>query len=203
MTTTPDPPSRHLGRPRNAHADGAILAAAEALLRDGGADAVTMNAVVARSGVSRATVYRRWPNRDALVAAVFRRAIGRDALEPHGSALDALGQATSMLQEALARQPVRDLIPEMMRIVLADSEAAPGAFSTLLPGHARLAAAVGRSARETGLREDVDPELVADLVLGGLLIGLLRTGQGPDQARATAVMRILVDGIRVRPGEPG
>lgn len=203
MTTPSDTPPRRLGRPRNLHADDAILAAAEGLLRDGGADAVTMNAVVARSGVSRATVYRRWPNRDALVAAVFRRAMGRAPLEPHGNAIDALGQAVDMLQEVLARQPVRDLIPEMMRMVLADSDAGPAAFANAIPGHARLAAAVGRTARETGLRDDVDPELVADLVVGGLLFSLLRTGRGPDRARAAAVLSIVVDGLRLRPGTSG
>ena len=56
------------GRPRNAQADEAILDAVLALLSDGqSAAAISIEAVAARAGVGKATIYRRWPNKEALL----------------------------------------------------------------------------------------------------------------------------------------
>jgi TetR/AcrR family transcriptional regulator of autoinduction and epiphytic fitness len=57
--------------PRIARTQKAVLDAATDLLVEGGPAALTMDAVVARSGVAKSTLYRHWETRDALVAAVF------------------------------------------------------------------------------------------------------------------------------------
>ena len=49
----------------------AVMEAATALLSEGGPSAVTIDGVVARSGVAKSTVYRHWATRDELVADVF------------------------------------------------------------------------------------------------------------------------------------
>src|SRR5262245_40509438 len=51
----------------------ALLDDAAALLDEGGLDAVTMDAVAARAGVSRPLVYKHFPNRRALLTALYRR----------------------------------------------------------------------------------------------------------------------------------
>jgi AcrR family transcriptional regulator len=54
------------GRPRSAAAQKKILAATAKLLSEGGFQAVTMEAVAARTGVAKTTLYRWWPNRAAV-----------------------------------------------------------------------------------------------------------------------------------------
>lgn len=54
------------GRPRSAETREKILAATAELLSEGGLPAVTMEAVAARAGVAKTTLYRWWPNRAAL-----------------------------------------------------------------------------------------------------------------------------------------
>ncbi|MEV6300082.1 TetR/AcrR family transcriptional regulator [Actinoplanes sp. NPDC051861] len=57
------------GRPRNAQADEAILEAVLALLSEGqSAAAISVEAVAAKAGVGKATIYRRWPSKEALLA---------------------------------------------------------------------------------------------------------------------------------------
>jgi AcrR family transcriptional regulator len=54
------------GRPRSQQAHKAILEAAAALLLERGLPAVSMDAVAERAGVSKATIYRWWPTKEAL-----------------------------------------------------------------------------------------------------------------------------------------
>jgi AcrR family transcriptional regulator len=63
-TATPDVAPR--GRPRSPEAREKILAATAELLSEGGFQAVTMEAVAARAGVAKTTLYRWWPNRAAV-----------------------------------------------------------------------------------------------------------------------------------------
>jgi AcrR family transcriptional regulator len=95
MTTTADaeagagPERKAPGRPRNAQADEAILDAVLDLLGGGqSAAAISIEAVAARAGVGKATIYRRWPNKEALL-------------------IDAVGQMKGPLPEP-AGESVRD-----------------------------------------------------------------------------------------------
>ncbi len=54
------------GRPRSEKAQKAILEAAAELLLERGLNAVSMDAVAARAGVSKATIYRWWPTKETL-----------------------------------------------------------------------------------------------------------------------------------------
>ncbi len=59
------------GRPRNEAATAAILSAALDLMEEVGLKAVTMEGIAARAGVTKTTVYRRWPSTWAIVLDAF------------------------------------------------------------------------------------------------------------------------------------
>jgi AcrR family transcriptional regulator len=60
--------SRAPGRPRSAQVDEAIIEAVLALLAEGSTvEALSIEAVAARAGVGKATIYRRWSGKDALI----------------------------------------------------------------------------------------------------------------------------------------
>jgi len=61
------------GRPRDASRGAAILAATSQLLVEVGYDSLSIEAVAARAGVGKTTVYRRYPGKAALVAAAVDR----------------------------------------------------------------------------------------------------------------------------------
>src|SRR4051794_27050106 len=60
---------RGRGRPRSERADGAILDAAFALLSEQGYSRMSMDAVAARAGVTKPTVYLRYPGKAQLASA--------------------------------------------------------------------------------------------------------------------------------------
>ncbi len=70
MAAPADAPARP-GRQRSEAADQAILGATLDVLAADGYAGLTMAAVIARSGVSSATLYRRWPTKHDLVTAAL------------------------------------------------------------------------------------------------------------------------------------
>jgi AcrR family transcriptional regulator len=73
------------GRQRSRACDDAIVTATLDLLREAGYAGLTMSAVIERSGVSSATLYRRWPTKQALVVAAVQTLISDPAPEDMGS----------------------------------------------------------------------------------------------------------------------
>lgn len=56
---------------RVARTHAAVLRSATDLLVEGGPSAVTVDAIVARSGVAKSTIYRHWDSRDEILVAVI------------------------------------------------------------------------------------------------------------------------------------
>ena len=63
---------RKRGRPRSAEADAAIERATLELLPEHGLRGLSMEEVARRAGVSKATLYRRFPSKKELVEAALR-----------------------------------------------------------------------------------------------------------------------------------
>jgi AcrR family transcriptional regulator len=73
------------GRPRDPGRDSAILDAAAALLRERGGRRIAMREVAERSGTSLASIYRRWPSREDLIAdAIQHLVVGEISLPDTG-----------------------------------------------------------------------------------------------------------------------
>lgn len=87
--------------PRAERAHQAALDAAAGLFLEEGVAAVTIDAVAARSGVAKTTIYRRWANRDDLLLDVFRRfALG---IEPPPADLPPAERLRSLARQLAGR----------------------------------------------------------------------------------------------------
>ncbi|AXB41233.1 TetR/AcrR family transcriptional regulator [Amycolatopsis albispora] len=64
-----------------------LLTATIDVLRETGYDRLTIDAVAARARASKATVYRRWPSKAALVVAAFTRAVQQHSPPPETGSL--------------------------------------------------------------------------------------------------------------------
>jgi AcrR family transcriptional regulator len=80
------PPARRPGRPRSDRAEEAILDAVLSLFGAGESyDSLSMEMIATAAGVGKATIYRRWPNKEALViAAIGRRLHPEQPVPPPG-----------------------------------------------------------------------------------------------------------------------
>lgn len=94
-----------IGRPRDKSRDIAIEKATVELLREVGYENVTMDLVALRARVSKATIYRRWKNKAALVAdAVHHYAFSKmpiiDTGSLRGDLIEAVSEKAKIMKSA-------------------------------------------------------------------------------------------------------
>lgn len=187
-TVKTDPPAR--GRPRNPQTRAAILCAARELMEEGGPAAVTMEAVAARAGVGKPTVYRWWPDRHAVsMAALMEAQPDARPAKRTRSVAQALQQQLTEVVETFTTRTGRNVATI---IAAADSSTE---ISRAFRNHFVLARREeGRRLLSEGvasgeLRRDLEIEAALDLLYGPLFFRLL-LGHAPlDVAFARQLMR--------------
>ena len=172
--------TRRPGRPRSARADSAILESTLETLVERGFAALSVEQVAERAGVSKATIYRRYPTKTELVIAAMALVGRLDAGAPDTGSLR--GDLEALAQIALAgaaEDPRRALV--MPRLV---SEAActdPDLFeaverSLIQPRRAAVRGALERAVERGELPGTLDLDVATDLYLGPIIFYMLRTG---------------------------
>jgi AcrR family transcriptional regulator len=186
------------GRPRSLRAKRAVLDAARALVVKGGYQAVTIEAVAARSGAAKTTIYRWWPNRTALVVDLLVQMAAAQVPAPVGR--DPLRALRTELRRtaAVADAPVGRL----MMSLLGEAQDDPKLRTALLAGlfHPRREASVRviRQAQASGvLRPDVSPSLAADLLFGPLFYRMLFGHEPVTESFINHVFQYVLAGLQV------
>lgn len=154
------------GRQRSEAADQAILGATLDLVAEHGYGGLTMAAVIARSGVSSATLYRRWPTKQQLVAAALA------SLHPEITDVDTgslHGDIAAMVESLAATVTVRreDLAEDVAVELRRNPEFRAAVNEKFLAPRVDAMRAVLDRARARGeLTTDIDHETALSLVSG-------------------------------------
>jgi AcrR family transcriptional regulator len=167
-------PSQTRGRPRDPRTRAAILAAARGLLERGGLTAVTIEAIAAKAGVSRPTIYRYWPNAPAVAMAAFLEVSGAPAAgKASRSPLAALRAQLHAVADAFAA-PAGRSVAAMVAAAQSETELAK-AFRNEFIARNRDAARLmlERCIAEGIVVPPADIDLALDLVFGPLFYRLL------------------------------
>jgi AcrR family transcriptional regulator len=195
-TSAPPGLLAHPTTPRSLRVHEAALRAAAELLAEGGLPAATMDAVVARSGVSKATLYKHWPSRTALAAEAFGLRMA-DAIP-----LPDTGSARGDLTEQLRR--VSDFYAGDHGVVFSQLLAAcvtdPGAGAYFreffLQGRREAVAELWRRALDRGEADPgIDVETATDLVFGPLIFRLLAGHLPLTRAEADRIAAAALTGL--------
>jgi AcrR family transcriptional regulator len=174
-----------------------ILAAASALLNEGGLSAVTMEAIAARAGVGKPTIYRAWPNAQAVAMAAFlETAKSPPAPKKSGAALAALRTQLRKVAEVFATRSGRNAAM-MIAAAQSDSELAKVFYNHfVLKSREEGRALLARAIAEKDVRTDIDMDAALDIIYAPLYFRLL-IGHGPLDANFTdAVLETALAGIR-------
>jgi AcrR family transcriptional regulator len=162
------------GRPRSEQAHSAILRSTLKLLGQNGFSELTIESVAARAGVGKATVYRWWPNKAALIADAFASSTTRKLHFPDTGSVRA-----DMSQQM--HQVIKIFNSRRGRIVSAilgggqSDRDLIAAFRErfLWPRRREAYATLKRGILRGELRKDVDMDLLLDSLYGPIYMRFL------------------------------
>ena len=178
--SAPPTAARPPGRPRSGAVDAAILDAALRLLAEAGYSRMTMDAVAAEAGVSKATIYLRYRGKADLATAALVHMRGSERPGDGVSLRDGLVTLLRQMRANAERVSAMGVIgtclaeerhtPELLRLVRE---------RTLGPRRERLAALLV-GARERGeVAAGADLEAAADMLMGAYQARYLAGGPIP------------------------
>jgi AcrR family transcriptional regulator len=185
------------GRPRDPGVDAAVRAAVMGLLAEAGYARLTMDRVAERAGVSKDSLYRRWPNKAGLVA---------DALEHRARAVPEIPDTGSLPEDVrvflagllASRQEASRALAAVAGEISTNPELRQAWHRGLAGTLTRcMRVIVSRAAGRGELPAGSDEELLAQLPLSLLQTWRLEHGSDPD---ASVVERIVAQFYT--PGRP-
>ena len=187
--------ARRVGRPRDPACDAKIIQATLALLADDGYDGVTMEAVAASAGVGKATLYRRYPGKEALV--VDALATLSDTV-PRGAGGGLRDDLVALVASTVrtTNSPAGRLLPRLVSAAV-DNPSLLERYreQVITPRRRRFAEVLLAGIRSGELRADLDVEQTIDLLVGPVLYRSLLRPQEPPLPAAELVDVVLA-GIR-------
>jgi AcrR family transcriptional regulator len=187
---------KKIGRPRSEETKRAILTASYELLLENGFKTVTVEGIAERAGVSKATIYKWWPNKAAVVLDGFFNATEAMLQLPDtGSVREDLCIQVNDLATFLTSQKGK-VITELI---------AEGQFDTNIADEYRKRyfnprRLISRDILERGmqrgqLRKDLDIDLSIDLIFAPLFYRLLITEEAVDSAFVKSLISYAFKGL--------
>lgn len=199
----PDSPSIRPGRPRDPRIDASVFEATLALLDEVGYSGLSLEMVARRAGVGRPSLYRRWPNKAAVVVDALASAAGTDPAPDTGRLQEDLlavqREMAALYNTAFARRVVPALLGD-----LAGQPDLAGRFRAayVSPRRASVCRALSRAQGRGEIPEGSDPELICDLLAGPLLLEAFVIDRQIDDAYALATVEAVMAVLRERAAHP-
>lgn len=182
------------GRPRSASAHKAILDATIELLAELGYEALGVEAIAARAGVSKATIYRHWRTKRDVVAEALGGITPPDVPDT-GSAREDLLEVGRRVADLQARGGDR-LLARLLGEAASDPVLLQLFQDTVMGPRERLVATILRRGVERGeLSADLDVDLAAAAFLGAIAY-LRATGRASDEERTGLLYDLISAGSR-------
>ncbi|MEB3980741.1 TetR/AcrR family transcriptional regulator [Mycobacterium sp. 663a-19] len=189
-------PSDPAPRRRSERSRTAIVTATRELLLERGFDGLTIEAVAARAGVGKQTIYRWWPSRPALVADVMLEDADR-ILASVDHTGDLAGDLVGWVRK-LAASLTTERGSAMLRTLTA---AGMEHEETAVKLRAGFSSPLHESVRSRLVADDIDEvtaDSAADAIVGGVVYPILSGAQRYSRRRAELTTRIIVDALTRR-----
>ena len=188
---------RRPGRPRSTEADAAILEAAAEQFAENGFEGMSVDAVAQQAGVSKATIYRRYPGKVELCMAAGRYLCARRVpMVDTGDVGEDLRTIARSLARLLRTTVVGRAVPQMIADAARNPELAAAYRGFTAERRATITEAIQRGVERGELPGGANGELAAEMLTGAIFYRHF-IGRGQLNARfadevADAVLRSLV-----------
>ena len=156
------------GRPRSDQAHQAVLKATRELLLKHPSDEVHIEHIAARAGVGKATIYRHWPTRDALVQELLLDLAGPHIEIPDkGSTREEMRAAVLNPIRALTKTDFGPVLLAVLTQVASNPRLAEQFRATVVRARRNtIAEVIKRGILRGDLRADADADVATELLAG-------------------------------------
>ena len=180
-----------------------VLTATLDLLTDTGLSRLTIDDVSKRSGVAKTTIYRHWPNRNALIVdACLRMTDGDDEPPDTGSLEGDVKAILTNLAELLVTARWSSILPSIVDAAERDPEIAE-VHSKLQRWHAApLRAALERAALRGEISPDIDLSAMAAALRGPLYFRRWFSRDPINDSFVNLIVQTVLAGVRRGPPKP-
>lgn len=185
------------GRPRNVESQKSILSASYELLLENGFQAVTVDKIADRAQVSKATIYKWWPNKAAVVMDGFLyAATTRLPVPDTGSTFqDIQIHATNLTRFLTSREGI--IITELLGEGQFDSGLAEAYRARFFrPRRLEARGILEKGVQRGELKGNLDIGVCIDLIYGPIFYRLLVTGETLDEPYVQQLVINAFEGIR-------
>jgi AcrR family transcriptional regulator len=191
-----DAPERPRGRPRSAIADKAILDAAVDLFAERGFEGFSVEDVADRAGVSKATVYRRYPSKvDLVVEAGSCLATDEITFPDTGNLRDDVRGLARSLVNAFKNTRAGKMMPVMTFERRRYPELDAGYRRFLADRKARTREVLRRGIDRGELPPDTDVAVMSSMLVGPIFHRLMITQEPMNEAFVDALVDALLRGF--------
>lgn len=182
---------RPCGRPRSVEADQAILDATLDLFATHGYDGLRIEAVAEQAGVAKTTVYRRWPNKLALLLEAIEHVTAPTAqLEVDTGSLEGdLREMVERMRRSITDSPIGRIIPASIAAGAQHPELAQAHRDLVARRRTAGIAAVKRAMARGEAAPDLDPEMIVDMVVAPVFYRTFVSGRPTDDGFLTQLVR--------------
>ena len=195
-----DAARRPRGRPRSALADRAILDATIELLADRGYGGLTVEAVAARAGVGKSTIYRRWPSKATLAAAAVN-ALARERI-PAPDTGDLRDDLVRLITEPIGRhgEVLGRIFPDLIAEMHRNPELSGTMLEALGARRSVIHNVLRRAQDRNELPANADLGRIIDLLSGALYYRLLVSREPVEPDLPAWIVDSILNGVRQREG---
>jgi AcrR family transcriptional regulator len=171
--------------PRIARTRRLVLDATIALLAECGYGGVTIEAVAARSGVAKSTIYRHWPGRLELIHDAFHELKPPVTTCDEGSTRERIVQVLEDLARLTRASTWSSCLPSLIDAAEHDPEARALHGQLAATGRRTLVDLLAAGVSSGELPPGLDPELMAEALAGPILLRRLMSLEPlePEQVR--------------------
>jgi AcrR family transcriptional regulator len=184
------------GRTRSAEAEASVLKAALSLLERKSLREVTTDAIARKAGVSKATIYKWWPNKRLVALDAFLGSMNASVVMPDtGSALDDFTQQLQSLM-AFYKSPLGKLFGQF----IAEGQSDPTFLALFRERFLYARRDAVRILWQRGvlrgeIRKELDSELILDLIYGPMIFRLLAGHGSLCKHDSIAMVQAIFSGI--------
>lgn len=155
--------------PRQARTQRMVLAAARSVLRRDGLGGATIDAIAARAGVARSTIYRNWSTREALLAAAFDDAVTPPTVVDANAPVDEqVRQILHELAAGLGQSEWGRTLPAVVAAIEVDPSLADGYGRLTAERRVAMSANLAAAVAHGDLPADTPVDDLVDALVGPL-----------------------------------